>query len=97
MDIWKKNRKPVDFVKELSFTVKRMSKHHKAKSWLYLRWMVRGFPDLALFQFSPKDLTVSLTTPKFRVYAALGLSDNENLQFELNAKNQPASWWKSRH
>ena len=90
-----RGRKPADFVKELSFTVKRMSKHHKAKSWLYLRWMVRGFPDLALFQFDPKDLMVSLTTPKFRVYAALGLSDNENLPFELNRKNQPESWWKN--
>jgi hypothetical protein len=90
-----KSRKPADLVKELSFTVKRMSKHHKAKSWLYLRWMVRGFPDLALFQFNPKDLMVSLTTPKFRVYTALGLSDNENLPFELSAKNQPETWWKS--
>jgi hypothetical protein len=38
---------------------------------------------------------VSLTTPKFRVYAALGLSDNENLPFELSIKNHPESWWKS--
>jgi hypothetical protein len=90
-----KGRKPSDFVKELSYSVKRMSKQHKAKSWLYLRWMVRGFPDLALFQFNPKDLMVSLTTPKFRVYASLGLSDNENLPFELSAKNQPESWWKN--
>ena len=89
-----RGRKPADFVKELSFSVKRMSKHHKAKSWLYLRWMVRNSPDLALFQFNPKDLMVSLTTPKFRVYAALGLSDNENLPFELSIKNQPESWWK---
>jgi hypothetical protein len=90
-----KGRKPADFVKELSFTIKRMSKHHKAKAWLYLRWMVRYSPDLALFQFDQKDLMVSLTTPKFRVYAALGLSDNENLPFELSIKNQPESWWKN--
>jgi len=38
---------------------------------------------------------VSLTSPKFRVYVALGLSDNENLPFELNIKNRPESWWKS--
>jgi hypothetical protein len=72
-----------------------MGKHNKAKSWLYLRWMVRGSPDLGIFQFNPKDLMVSLTTPKFRVYAALGLSDNENLPFELNIKNRPESWWKN--
>ena len=57
--------------------------------------MVRDSPDLALFQFDKKDLMVSLTTPKFRVYASLGLSDNENLPFELSAKNQPESWWKN--
>lgn len=88
-----RGRKPADFVKELSFTVKRMSKHHKAKAWLYLRWMVRESPDLALFKFEPKDLMIPLTTPKFRVYAALGLSDNENLPLELSIKNQPESWW----
>lgn len=90
-----RGRKPTDFVKELSYNIKRLNKHHKAKSWLYLRWMVRNFPDLALFQFNPKDLMVSLTTPKFRVYAALGLSDNENLPFELSIKNRPVSWWKN--
>ena len=90
-----KGRKPEDFVEQLSYKVKRMNKHHKAKSWLYLRWMVRGAPDLRLFQFSPKDLRVPLTTPKYRVYAALGLSDNENLPFKLNIKNRPESWWEN--
>jgi len=90
-----KNRKPADFVKELSFSVKRMTKQHKAKAWLYMRWMVRGTPDLALFNFNPRDLMVSLTTPKYRVYAALGLSDNDNLPFELSRKNQPESWWEN--
>jgi hypothetical protein len=90
-----KCRKPKDFVQEFSYKVERMNKQHKAKSWLYLRWMVRKSPDLALFQFDPKDLTIALTTPKFRVYAALGLSDNENLPFELNVKNRPETWWNS--
>ena len=72
-----------------------MNKQHKSKSWLYLRWMVRGSPDLGLFPFDPKDLMVSLTTPKLRVYVALGLSDNDNLPFELNSKNRPDSWWES--
>ena len=88
-----KGNKPKDFVEELSYNVKRMNKQHKAKSWLYLRWMTRSSPDLGLFQFNPKDLMVPLTTPKFRVYAALGLSDNENLPFRLNSKNVPESWW----
>ena len=52
-----KGRKPTDFAKELSYSIKRMNKQHKAKAWLYLRWMVRKSPDLALFQFDPKDLS----------------------------------------
>jgi len=72
-----------------------MNKQNKSKSWLYLRWMVRGFPDLALLPYNPKDLMVPLTTPSYRVYAALGLSDNENLPFELSVKNRPDSWWSN--
>ncbi len=90
-----KGRKPKDFAETLSFSVKRMNKQYQSKSWLYLRWMVRDTPDLRLFPFSPKDLMVSLTTPKFRVFVALGLSDDENLPFKLNRKNKPDSWWKN--
>jgi hypothetical protein len=90
-----KGRKPKDFSEELSYTVKRLNKHHKAKSWLYLRWMVRASPDLGLFNFNPKDLMVPLTTPKLRVFAALGLSANQNLPFVLNYKNKPDSWWEN--
>src|SRR4030067_1044087 len=71
------------------------NKQRKSKSWLYLRWMVRKKHDLGLFQFDPKDLMVPLTTPKLRVYVALGLSNNEDLPFTLNAKNRPESWWKN--
>lgn len=90
-----KGIKPKHIVEELSYSVKRLNKQHKAKSWLYLRWMVRPSPDLQLFNFNPKDLMVPLTTPKLRVFTALGLSDNENLPFELSNKNKPNSWWES--
>src|SRR5512136_49604 len=90
----RKGRKPVDLVKELSFKVEGMTKHNKAKGWLYLRWMTRLTPDLSLFPFDPKDLMVPLTTPKLRVAAALGLTQNENLPFELNAAKRPENWWK---
>jgi hypothetical protein len=90
-----KGRKPIDFVETLSYNVKRMNKQHKSKSWLYLRWMVRGSPDLGLFPFDQKDLMVSLNTPKFRVYVALGLGEDENLPFKLNSKNKPDSWWEN--
>lgn len=90
-----KGRKPADLVKELSFKIEGFSKHHQAKAWLYLRWMTRPSPDLQLFKYNPKDLMVPLTTPKLRVAAALGLTQNENLPFELNAPKRPESWWKN--
>ena len=91
----RKGTKPESFVKELSCGVTRMNDHHVAKAWLYLRWMVRKYPDLGIFEFSPRDLTVSLTTPKLRVMAALGIVDNDDLPFDLNARIRPSSWWKS--
>lgn len=90
-----KGRKPKDMAQQLSYAIKRMNKQHKSKAWLYLRWMVRSTPDLGLFPFNPKDLMVPLTTPKFRVYAALGLSSNENLPFKLSTKNTPENWWST--
>jgi len=89
-----KGLKPKDMVQQLSYGIKRMNKQHKAKAWLYMRWMVRGSPDLWLFEFSPKDLMVALTTPKLRVHVALGLSENEDLAFDLNNKIRPESWWQ---
>jgi hypothetical protein len=90
-----KGLKPKDFVQQLSYGVRRMNKQYKSKSWLYLRWMTRYAPDLGLFQFNPQDLMAPLTTATFRVYVALGLSNKENLHFDLNAKNRPDSWWDS--
>ena len=89
-----KGGKPADLVKELSFKVEGMSKHHKSKGWLYLRWMTRPPPDLCLFKYDPVDLMVPLTTPKLRVAAALGLTHNENLPLELNAAKRPERWWR---
>lgn len=89
----KKKLKPKDMVQQLSYLIKRMNGHRKSKAWLYMRWMVRGSPDLALFMFNSEDLLVPLTTPKFRVYVALGLSLNEDLPFKLNSKYRPESWW----
>lgn len=86
--------KPTDLVKELSFKIEGMTKHQKSKSWLYLRWMTRPSPDLQLFNYNPEDLMIPLTTPKLRVAVALGLTQNENLPFELNVAKRPESWWK---
>jgi len=55
-------------------TIYRMG---RGKVWLYLRWMVRGDPDLDLFSFSARDLVVPLTTHVLRVVAALDLVSDD--------------------
>lgn len=81
--------------KKLSFGIKNMKGQNKAKVWLYLRWMVRGSPDLHLFEFDPEDLVIPLTTPKLRVAAALNIIDDETLAFELAAKQRPQKWFSN--
>lgn len=94
-ELRRRGLKPEDFVKELSYGIKRMNGHRKAKAWLYLRWMVRKSPDLGIFDFDPKDLMVPLSSPKLRVAVALELVDNEDLALDLNTRCKPASWWRN--
>jgi hypothetical protein len=66
--------KPKDFVEDLSQNIERMDASHKDKAWVYMRWMVRPHPDLAIFEhFSPEDLYVPLTENNANVAASLGL------------------------
>lgn len=82
-----------ELAKQLSFSIRYMNGQNVAKVWLYLRWMVRSSPDLHLFEFDPKELTVPLTTPKLRVATALNITDDETLPFKLNAKQRPKNWF----
>lgn len=66
--------KPEDFVEDLAQKIERMSAFHKDNAWVYMRWMVRPHPDLAIFEhFSPGDLYVPLTENNANVAASLGL------------------------
>ena len=70
----KKFSKPEDFVEDLARNIERMDASHKDKAWVYMRWMVRPHPDLAIFEhFSPEDLYVPLTENNANVAASLGL------------------------
>jgi len=68
-------QKPYDFVEQLGYNIPRMGKSKnsaKKKSWMYMRWMVRGYPDLRIFDhFSPKDLFVPLDKNVARVALSL--------------------------
>jgi len=66
--------KPRDFVEDLAQNIEKMSGLHKNKAWTYMRWMVRPYPDLRIFDhFSPEDLYVSLTVENANVAVSLGL------------------------
>jgi hypothetical protein len=66
--------RPEDFVEDLARNIERMDASHKDKAWVYMRWMVRPHPDLAIFEhFSPEDLYVPLTENNANVAASLGL------------------------
>jgi hypothetical protein len=66
--------RPEDFVEDLARNIERMDALHKDKAWVYMRWMVRPHPDLAIFEhFSPIDLYVPLTENNANVAASMGL------------------------
>jgi hypothetical protein len=66
--------KPKDFVEELAQNIERMNGLHKNKAWTYMRWMVRPYPDLRIFDhFSPEDLYVPLNVENANVAVSLGL------------------------
>jgi hypothetical protein len=70
----KKFSKPEDFVEDLAQNIERMNASHKDNAGVYMRWMVRPHPDLAIFEhFSPEDLYVPLTENNANVAASLGL------------------------
>ncbi|RLI80300.1 hypothetical protein DRP04_08345 [Archaeoglobales archaeon] len=56
--------RPMDFVNVSAPSIVRMGKDKNSarkKAWMYMRWMVRDYPDLRIFDhFSPRDLFVPL-------------------------------------
>ena len=66
--------KPEDLAEDLAQNIEVPNVPHKDEAWIYLRWMVRSKPDLALFgHFSPEDLYVPLTRENADVAVSLGL------------------------
>jgi len=66
--------KPKDFVEDLARNIPAFSGTHKDRAWVYMRWMVRGAPDLHIYKhLSPSDLYVPLTKENVNVATSLGL------------------------
>ncbi|HIQ32135.1 MAG TPA: DUF2400 family protein [Methanothermococcus okinawensis] len=79
--------KPYHFVEEIGRNILRMGKSRgsaRKKAWMYMRWMVRGYPDLRIFDhFSPADLYVPLDRNVARVAVALEVLESiDNLNWE---------------
>jgi hypothetical protein len=69
--------KPKDFAEDLAQNIEKMNGPHKNKVWTYMRWMVRPYPDLRIFDhFSPEDLYVPLTSENANVAVSLGLTNS---------------------
>jgi hypothetical protein len=66
--------KPEDIVKEIGNNITRMGGRYIEKTWMYMRWMTRPYPDLRIFSnFSPRDLYVPMTSCIRDVAFCLGL------------------------
>jgi hypothetical protein len=78
---------PAKFANNLDQNIWRMGPLHNDKAWVYLRWMVRPYPDLGIFDhFSPENLQVPLTGNNIVVASSLGVINSIGL-----------SHWKDKH
>jgi hypothetical protein len=90
---------PDDFAKDLTSKIERKGIRFREKAWMYLRWMTRGDPDLGIFNFDKRDLSMPLTTPSLRVAVARGLTIDSKAASELVAdrlrsgKEVDEKWW----
>ena len=66
--------KPREMVTKIGNNITRMGKQYIEKTWMYMRWMTRPYPDLRILRnFSPKDLSVPMTSCIRDVAFCLGL------------------------
>lgn len=73
---------PNDMVDEISSSIRLVGVPPVDQAWLYLRWMVRPYPDLNIFKnFSRNQLQIPLTTFVRNVAFCLGLSRNHITDF----------------
>jgi len=86
---------PRELAEELTTKMEARGIHFREKSWIYLRWMIRSFPDLNLFKsLRSKDLLMPLTTPTLRVAVALNLIDDKRVAERLKLGEEiDNSWW----
>jgi len=74
---------PAAFAEGIAMNILRMGRtpgSTRKKTWMYLRWMVRGRPDLQLFNhLHPRGLFVPLDRNVARVAACLGMIPEDHM------------------
>jgi hypothetical protein len=74
---------PAALAEEIATNIRRMGRtpnSTRKKTWMYLRWMVRGRPDLRLFDhLHPRDLFVPVDRNVARVAVCLGRIPQDHL------------------
>ncbi|MDR1993083.1 MAG: DUF2400 family protein [Nitrososphaerota archaeon] len=65
---------PKTLLENLAKNIPALSGPHKDRAWIYMRWMVRPYPDLQIYNhLHAKDLNVPLTKENTNVAACLGI------------------------
>jgi hypothetical protein len=78
----KKFKTPEDMAKEISSSFRLTGGQCIEHAWMYLRWMVRPYPDLKIFDnFSPKQLQIPLTVFIKKVAYCLGLAEKQEVDW----------------
>lgn len=75
---------PAALAEEIAMNILRMGRtpgSTRKKTWMYLRWMVRGRPDLQLFDhFDPRDLFVPVDRNVAKVAVCAGRIPEDHLR-----------------
>ncbi|MFW6109544.1 MAG: hypothetical protein ACOC6N_03755, partial [archaeon] len=80
---------PEDLVRNIAENVDRMDGRFLKKTWMYLSWMTRPYPDLRVFQnFSPRNLSVYMTSYVMDVGCCLNLCPKHDDEWWNNNQNR---------
>ncbi len=78
---------PAEMVEDIGNNIPYMGGQHIDHAWMYMRWMVRPYPDLNIFtNFSPRTLKIPLTSLIRNVAFCLGLCSTRTADWSIPQK-----------
>lgn len=82
-----KFEEPGEMVEDIGNNIPSMGGQHIDHAWMYMRWMVRPFPDLNIFtNFSSGDLKIPLTSFVRNVAFCLGFCSTRTANWNIPQK-----------